>query len=90
MAVADPTHKPAYFRGLLLTLWFNTGSQKGQQKNEEDYFQVNSQECIQLEMLFFDISQASLNPLSLFQKKQFWKQMGINEKFIPSMPHSPK
>lgn len=90
MTVADPAHKPACFRGLLLTLWFNTGSQKGREKNEEDYFQVNSQECIQLEMLFFDLSQASLKPLSLFQKKQFWKQMGINEKFILSMPNSPK
>lgn len=90
MTVADPTHKPAYFRGLLLTLWFSTGSQKGRQKNGEDYFQVNSQECIQLEMLFFDLSQASLKPLSLFQKKQIWKQMEINEEFIPAIATQPK
>lgn len=59
-------------------------------KNEEYYFQMNSQECIQLERLFFDLLRASLKPLSLFQKKQFWKQMGVNEKFMPALPHSPK
>lgn len=59
-------------------------------KNEAYYFQMNSRECIQLERLFFDLSQASLKPLSLSQKKQFWKQMGVNEKFMPAMPHSPK
>lgn len=47
---------------------------------------MNSQECIQLERLFFDLLQASLKPLSLFQKKQFWKQMGVNEKFMLAMP----
>lgn len=47
---------------------------------------MNSQECIQLEWLFFDLSQASLKPLSLFQKKQFWKQMGVTEKFMLAMP----
>lgn len=59
-------------------------------KNDEYYFQMNSQECIQLERLFFDLLHASLKPLSLFQKKQFWKQMAVNEKFMPAMPHSPK
>lgn len=51
---------------------------------------MNSRECLQLEGLFFDLLQASLKPLSLFQKKQFWKQMGVNEKFMLAMPRGPK